>query len=115
MASRKRVGAAAAPENADEITEAPRSQQIRYILTRMVISAQPVRTYLELPSMQLSECSEGTIMRRLQICAYVYMLTVAGVGGTQAEIDVFMRAVGYALTGSDDAEPKAIGRSDRFE
>ncbi|HXW26716.1 MAG TPA: hypothetical protein VEK73_18385 [Xanthobacteraceae bacterium] len=27
-----------------------------------------------------------------------------------AEIDVFMRAVGYALTGSDDADPKAVDR-----
>src|ERR1700738_410534 len=32
-------------------------------------------------------------------------------GATRGETDVFLRAVGFALTGSDDAEPKAIDRA----
>jgi hypothetical protein len=32
-------------------------------------------------------------------------------GSARGETDVFMRAVGFALTGSDDAEPKAIDRA----
>jgi hypothetical protein len=32
-------------------------------------------------------------------------------GAANSETDVFMRAVGFALTGSDDAEPQAIDRT----
>jgi hypothetical protein len=37
------------------------------------------------------------------------LLLICGVA--HAETDVFMRAVGFALTGSDEAEPKAIDRA----
>jgi hypothetical protein len=43
------------------------------------------------------------------IAACTLALTLACVAA-RAETDVFMRAVGFALTGSDDAEPKAIDR-----
>jgi hypothetical protein len=44
---------------------------------------------------------------RIATCALALTL---GCVAAHAEIDVFMRAVGFALTGSDDAEPKAIDR-----
>jgi hypothetical protein len=45
-------------------------------------------------------------MRILAACALA--LTLVG-GVARAETDVFLRAVGFALTGSDDADPKVIG------
>jgi hypothetical protein len=47
---------------------------------------------------------------RLAICATVCLLWVTVTGSAHGEVDVLMRAVGFALTGSDDAEPKAIDR-----
>jgi len=38
-------------------------------------------------------------------------MTLAGIAAARGETDVFMRAVGFALTGSDDAESKAIDRA----
>ena len=46
-------------------------------------------------------------MRIVAACAL--MLTLAAVAAARAEPDVFMRAVGFALTGSDDTDPKVIG------
>jgi hypothetical protein len=46
-------------------------------------------------------------VRIFNACALAWFL-VFGVAAT-AETDVLMRAVGFALTGTDDAEPKVIG------
>ena len=46
-------------------------------------------------------------MRIIAALALALMLA----GPARAETDVFMRAVGFALTGSDDAAPKAIDRA----
>jgi hypothetical protein len=45
------------------------------------------------------------------IAACTIALTLACSTVTHGETDVFMRAVGFALTGRDDAEPKAIDRA----
>lgn len=47
-------------------------------------------------------------MRIITLCA-VWLLVACST--VRAETDVFMRAIGFALTGSDDAEPKAIDRA----
>ena len=41
----------------------------------------------------------------------IAMAIVLLCGTTHSATDVFMRAVGFALTGSDDAEPQAIDRA----
>jgi hypothetical protein len=46
-------------------------------------------------------------VRIIAACAFVLIWIVAAHG----EPDVFMRAVGFALTGSDDADPKIIDRA----
>jgi hypothetical protein len=46
-------------------------------------------------------------MKRASLVALA--LTLVCTTTARTEIDVFMRAVGFALTGSDDAEPKAVG------
>jgi hypothetical protein len=49
---------------------------------------------------------EGLAVRIIvAACAFALMLTAAA----RSETDVLLRAVGFALTGSDDAEPKVIG------
>jgi hypothetical protein len=47
----------------------------------------------------------------LIIARIVLMIGVSLAGPAMAEVDVFMRAAGFALTGSDDAEPKAVDRA----
>jgi hypothetical protein len=42
--------------------------------------------------------------------AIVLAVGVSCVSPAMAEIDVFIRAVGFALTGSDNTEPKALDR-----
>jgi hypothetical protein len=44
-------------------------------------------------------------------CSRRFGVLLVGVCPTHAETDVLMRAVGFALTGSDDAEPKTIDKS----
>jgi hypothetical protein len=41
--------------------------------------------------------------------AYILASILATSVSAHAETDVFMRTVGFALTGSDDADPKVIG------
>jgi len=47
----------------------------------------------------------------MRVTAYSLAIALMACCATLAhsEIDVFMRAVGFALTGSDDADPKSIG------
>ena len=47
----------------------------------------------------------------IAISASVYVCLILGVSALHAETDVLLRAVGFAVTGSDDAEPKAIDRA----
>ena len=49
-------------------------------------------------------------MRRIGVVLAVYNGLVA-ISANAGEPDVFMRAVGFALTGSDNADPKAINRA----
>jgi hypothetical protein len=49
----------------------------------------------------------GLVVRIAATC--VLALILAGGVTARAETDVFMRAVGFALTGRDDADPKVIG------
>lgn len=46
-------------------------------------------------------------MRTMAACGLVILLALSATA--RGETDVFMRAVGFALTGSDDADPKIIG------
>jgi hypothetical protein len=46
--------------------------------------------------------------RKILSVAVALLLTS---GAAHSETDVFMRAVGFALSGSDDAEAKAIDRA----
>jgi hypothetical protein len=45
-------------------------------------------------------------VRTIAACSLALMLAC---GIARGETDVFMRAVGFALTGSDDADPKVVG------
>jgi hypothetical protein len=47
----------------------------------------------------------------LSMRAIVLALGILFAGQATAEVDAFMRAVGFALTGSDNTEPKAIDRA----
>src|SRR5437016_25245 len=47
-------------------------------------------------------------MRTIAVLALALTLVC---GAARGEVDVLMRAIGFALTGSDDAEPKAIDRA----
>jgi hypothetical protein len=50
---------------------------------------------------------EGKAMRAFAVVIGLLLV----IGAAHSETDVFMRAVGFALTGSDDAEAKAIDRA----
>src|SRR5579864_1990385 len=54
---------------------------------------------------ELAGGKEASAVRAFVACIFMLILIVAARG----EPDVFMRAVGFALTGSDDADPKVIG------
>jgi hypothetical protein len=58
--------------------------------------------------LRYSRAGRASAVRIIAACALALML-LAGVA--RGEPDVFMRAVGFALTGSDDAEPKVIDRA----
>jgi hypothetical protein len=48
------------------------------------------------------------LLRIIATCSIALGLALFG-GAVHSETDVLLRAVGFALTGSDDAEPKVVG------